>query len=125
MKKFRITFLIILLLVAIALSGKHIRHFLWKMNQPDIYYVEIEDSRYETHITSAVVSGNQIIRSESNNGINDLSIFTIEQIFQSAYGDCVIEYDSRYHYVSRLAIYDWRSVRVTDFRECKSIQACP
>ncbi len=135
MSKFRIPLLIILLFSvgACALSIINTHQHLWNLQRLEIYYVEIIDVRHgDRYFTSAVVSGNQVIHSESSRRRSSDSVFTIEQLFAIANDNCDslqincdIDYDDEYHYISELAIFDWRVLRVEVFEVCQSIQNCP
>ena len=131
MLKFKILLLPILLTVVVGfvLLESDVQQILWKINRPQAYYIEIADVRHgDTYRTTAIVSAGEIVYAEPRSAENNLSIFSIEQLFVLAQEacdflqtDCSIVYDDEMHYISELAIYDWRVVRVTIFEPLPGI----
>jgi hypothetical protein len=123
----------IIFFIAFILSLNITYQSLWYWQRPATYYVEILDVRHgERYITSAIVSYGEILYSQSDHTPNNLSIFTVEQIFELAaqscdvFGfDCVTNYNMKYFYIRELSIPDWRVIRVIRFECCLSYSTCP
>lgn len=124
---------IILLIITIFYNSIEIKinQTLWKLSRPDIYYLEVSDTIQGDEInTIVVVEGENIIYQDPKREVSSIpEILTLEQIFDlankecSSWNNCIIRYDHA-RFITELAIYDWRVLKVDSFLECESLKDC-
>jgi hypothetical protein len=120
--------IIVLLIIVYFLFEFHIQKFLWNINRPATYYLELKNGDY---YSSIMVSDGKVVQPGNTRSPASASIFTLDDLYDLAYincieppHDCIIKYDPQFHFISGLAIYDTRVIRIARFIPCQSVEDC-
>lgn len=128
--------------VLIVLSNNAINvavnRVLWNAAEPPVYYIEmiINVQGDRSHL-AAIVENGRVIRnvhedawplSESQDILEDVSVEGIfnalDQLCVPQRLDCIISFDSQFHYPSTVSVFDWLGIVVTQFHTCQSVSNC-
>ncbi len=129
----------IALCLLIALGVIRIDRLLWKVSEPEVYYVEVRENQVSSqlHWKAIVKRGTPVfyeILPDSSSGAESLlkeDSFTVNGIFDLSADNCAestfpcdISFDSRYHFIKSLYFSDIWQISVLDFQPCKDVSSC-
>src|SRR5688500_16771014 len=85
-----ITLSIIILLIIVYIRFEfHIQKFLWNINRPATYYVELVDASGGNRWYSSIIVSEGVVVNPGNANIStDTGIFTLDALYEQAYTAC-------------------------------------
>lgn len=133
-----IVFAIVVCVLSVSAWGAYNRltiwlnQLAWQTSQPSTYFIEVYGNGCSG---TSFVENNTQLRFNGQENCNDVlhwSNLTVEELFRVAESlcasraatDCMIEFDSQYHYPKEIFRFDSVGIIVSDFGACEQASDC-